>query len=146
MTIETLIAQMTAELAQARVAYLPQPCGADAIAALERDFRQRYGIELAPAYTRLLRCANGVSFNGLTIWPATEQPLFRETLIQANDDLRDSFSADFIYYGQRDEELYVYDLKAAVYCAIEFVGKPVWERFSDAQTMFEFMLERAWDA
>ncbi len=49
---------------------------------------------------------------------------------------------DFIYFGQNGEELFVLSLKTGFFCAIEFVGKPVWAEFADADEMFRFMLER----
>ncbi|MDW9249982.1 hypothetical protein C7S13_3969 [Burkholderia cepacia] len=71
--------------------------------------------------------------------------MFRQTIFEANADLRDSFDNRFVYFGQRDEELYVINTGTRRYCAIEFVGKPIWEEFSDDKEIFEFMLERAWE-
>lgn len=144
MTIEALVDHMTADLQISEVPAIPRPCSEAAIGQAELEFKREFGLEFPQAYKRLLRRANGVLHNGLIIWPAITEPLFQETLCQANIDLHDTFSVDFIYYGQLDEELYVLELASQTYCALEFVGKPVWKRFRDDLEMFEFMLERAW--
>ncbi|KOY02365.1 hypothetical protein [Pseudomonas nunensis] len=146
MTIESLVDHMTADLLLSDVLAIPQPCTEQAIAQAEAAFKQALGLDFPEVYKRVLRRANGVMHNGLIIWPAVNEPLFQETLLDANNDLRDSFSGQFIYYGQLDEELYVLELASQTYCAIELVGKPVWKRFRDALEMFEFMLDRAWNA
>ncbi|WP_318834658.1 hypothetical protein [Burkholderia cepacia] len=97
------------------------------------------------SYKEMLRHADGVLHNGLTIWPIEKRAVFRQTIFEANADLRDSFDNRFVYFGQRDEELYVINTGTRRYCAIEFVGKPIWEEFSDDKEIFEFMLERAWE-
>lgn len=81
----------------------------------------------------------------MKICPAVESPGFRETLEQFNEDLRDSFYSRFIYLGQRDEELYVWDEKRRMYCATEFAGRPIWREFSSAEEMFTFLLCRGLD-
>lgn len=145
MKIEDLVINMTAYLADANAPSIPQPCSEEQISATAATFTAAFGHDLPEAYKRILRRANGVLHNGLTIWPAVPEPLFEETIIQANKDLRDAFSDEFFYFGLMDEELYVFNVKAREYCAIEYVGKPVWKRFVSADEMFEFMLNRAWE-
>ncbi len=144
MNIEELVDHMTEYLQDDPVPSIPQPCGENDILKAEHEFKAECGCNFPDAYKRVLRRANGVDHNGLIIWPAKPEPLFQETILQANADLRENFSGDFIYYGQMDEELYVFDLRTMEYCAIEYVGKPVWATFADADEMFQFMLERAW--
>lgn len=115
------------------------------IVAADRKFASEFGVALPLGYREVLRHADGVVHNGLTIWPIEPHALFRQTIFEANSDLRDSFDNRFAYFGQRDEELYVLDTSTQRYCAIEFVGKPVWKKFGDDKEMFEFMLERAWE-
>lgn len=145
MSIENFVDQMTAYIAGSPAYPAPNPCSEDEIDQLAQLFERKFKFPLPEAYKRVLRRANGVLHNGLTIWPAKPEKAFRETLVEANDDLREHFSMDYLYFGQRDEELYVYDLRRKEYCAIEFVGKPVWKQFLNAESMVEFMLERAWE-
>lgn len=145
MNIEELVDAMTNYLADRPVPSVPQSVSEERILGAEKEFQKEFGHEFPDAYKRILRRANGVYHNGLIIWPATPEPLFEETIQQANKDLRSNFSDHFLYFGQLDEELYVFDLKSQKYCAIEYVGKPVWEEFLNADEMFEFMLERAWE-
>lgn len=118
------------------------PCPADDIQSAEEAFRDEFGHDFPAAYKRILALTNGVYFDGMTIWPAMPEPGFEETILQANRDLRETFSGDFIYFGQNGEELFVLNPKTGCFCAIEFVGKPVWAEFADADEMFRFMLER----
>jgi hypothetical protein len=145
MKIEELVDNMTTYLADGQVASIPQPCSEEQISVTAALFAAEFGHDLPEAYKRVLRKANGVLHNGLTIWPAVPEPLFNETIIQANKDLRASFSDQFVYFGQMDEELYVFNVRTKKYSAIEFVGKPEWMRFASAEEMFEFMLSRAWE-
>lgn len=121
------------------------PCSEVDITEAESSFNTQFGYLFPDAYKLILRHSNGIKHNGLIIWPATPQSIFQETIQQANTNLRDSFSDKYIYYAQRDEELYVFNMKSQEYCAIEFVGKPIWNRFSNADEMFKYVLERAWD-
>ena len=144
MTIEELVDQMTAYLDEDE---RPDPCSEGQIADAERVFRAEFSRPLLAAYKRLLRRADGVKHNGLTVLPLNSRPLFRQTIFEANLDLRSSFSSDFVHYAQRDEELYVLRIEHGreQCCAIEFVGKPVWKEFRDDVEMFEFLLSRAWE-
>jgi len=141
MTIAELVESMTLDLSEAN---RPRARTEDELATADRRFVSEFGLVLPSAYKEVLRNADGVLHNGLTIWPVGQHALFRQTIFEANADLRDSFDNRFVYFGQRDEELYVFELASQRYCAIEFVGKPVWEEFDDDKEMFEFMLERAW--
>lgn len=142
MNIETLAGLMARELSDSS---RPAPCDGDAIAAAGLRFMQAYGEPLPAAYQRILRVSDGVLHNGLIVWPVAPHAVFRQTLFEANDDLRDSFDERYLYFGQWDEELYVFDTTTKRYCAIEFVGKPVWNEFDNDEQMFEYMLRRAWD-
>lgn len=141
MNIVELVEKMTLELNETN-----RPAArkeAEIFAASDR-FASEFGVVLPDAYKEVLRHADGVLHNGLAIWPIAEHAIFRQTIFEANADLRDSFDSRFIYFGQRDEELYVFEPAKQRYSAIEFVGKPVWAEFHDDAEMFEFMLGRAW--
>jgi len=142
MSIADLVENMTLSLNEAN---RPRACTEDEIITADSRFSREFEFALPAAYKEVLRYADGVIFNGLTIWPLEKQALFRETIFEANSNLRDSFDNRFVYFGQRDEELYVFELATQRYCAIEFVGKPVWAEFQNDTEMFEFMLERAWE-
>lgn len=143
MKLEALVDQVAEQLRGRPGPAVPDPCGEEDIAIADASFKAAFGQPFPEAYKRVLRHANGVSYNGLVIWPAKLEGIFDESIYQANATLREDFSGDYIYYGNMDEELYVFDLKTREYCAIEYVGKPVWKRFESAEEMFEFMLERA---
>lgn len=140
MSIEELVDLMTQDLPVER---RPGPSAEANIAAADRRFSERYGFPLPEAYKRMLRHANGVLHNGLVIWPISDQEGFRQSIFEANDDLRETFDGRYVYLAQWDEELYVFDIAKKRYVALEFVGKPVWMEFGSDEQMFEFMLERA---
>lgn len=141
MSIAELVERMTLDLNEVN---RPAACKDAEIVAADQRFAGEFGVALPAAYKEVLRHADGVLHNGLTIWPIAEHVIFRQTIFEANVDLHDSFDGRFVYFGQRDEELYVFETASQRYCAIEFVGKPVWAEFRDDTEMFEFMLERGW--
>lgn len=141
MNIEELVEKMTSDLNQAN---RPAACSDDAISRADQRFAKEFNFALPEAYKRVLRRADGVMHNGLIVWSIDKHPIFRQTIFDANADMRENFDDRFLYFGQWDEELYVFDLTQQQYCAIEFVGKPVWIEFDDDVQMFEFMLQRAW--
>jgi hypothetical protein len=145
MSIEELVDEMSSYLKNGTIKDVPQPCSEDDIRGADLAFVRDFGVALPDAYKRVLRRANGVLHNGLIVWPAKPEPLFQETIHKANTNFRDSFSDDYLYFAQKDEELYVLNVKSNIYCAIEFVGKPIWKRFSNADDMFLFALTRAWE-
>jgi hypothetical protein len=142
LSIEELAEHMTAFLREER---RPPPCTEEQIEAADRAFARQFSRPLPEAYKRVLRRANGLKHNGLILWPIKPHFVFQQTVFEANEDLRDNFSDKFVYFGQRDEELYVFDNDRQRYVAIEFVGKSVWMEFNDDVHMFEFMMHRAWD-
>ncbi|WP_321927899.1 SMI1/KNR4 family protein [Paraburkholderia guartelaensis] len=142
MSIVELVEKMTLELNEAN---RPAACQDAEIVAADRRFVREFGVALPNAYKDVLRYADGVLHNGLTIWPISKHAIFHQTIFETNADLRDSFDSRFVYFGQRDEELYVLETTLQRYCAIEFVGTPVWAEFKDDVEMFEFMLARAWE-
>jgi hypothetical protein len=145
MKIEDIVDNMTSYLEDGSVQDIPWPCSEDEITIAESQFKNEFGYSFPEAYKRVLRRANGVMHNGLIIWPAKPQAIFQETIFQVNINFRDSFSDEYLYFAQMDEELYVFNINTQEYCAIEFVGKPVWKQFVSADEMFLFVLERAWE-
>lgn len=141
MSIEELIDAMKLKLTEWSEPQ-PGPCTELEILSAETIFFKAFGHRFPDAYKRILRATNGFYFDGMTIWPIKPEPGFEETISQANQNLNEYFSRDFVYFGQNGEELYVLNLKTSHYCAIEFVGKPVWREFADAEEMYRFMLER----
>jgi len=142
--IERYVRLMTDYLAESM---RPAPCAAEVLNATAEGFEREFGSALPEVYRRVLAVADGVEHNGLTIWPARHRGFpFRQTLIEANQDLRDNFDEALLYLAQLDEELYVYDPRSEQFQAIELVGMPVWETFASAEEMFLFLLQRAWGA
>lgn len=143
MNIEQYTQMMTDDLRSSPVPSVPGPVSEAEIAKAENSFRKMFGVGFPDSYKRVLRVANGIEYNGLTIWPVKREPLFSETIIQANQEFQEELSDNYLYFAQMEEELYVFDIKTSEYCAIEFVGLPVWKRFSSSEEMYDFMLSRA---
>lgn len=145
MSIERLINTINKELLEFEDVGTPIPASSDEVARLKQDISTKFNYSLPPIFEELLSYSNGVLFNGLTIWPTDKYWLFHESFVDANTNLRDSFGNQSIYFGTRDEELYIYDLNSKLYQAIEYVGTAEWANFTDAKEMFEFMLARSLD-
>ena len=142
MGIEELVNNMTQYLKEEDTR--PLACSNSAIAAADKRFHHSFGCVLPEAYKRVLQCADGIYHNGLIVWPIGKSPLFHETIFEANENLRESPDDDFLYFGNMDEELYIFDIQRQQYCAIEYAGRSIWNEFKDDLEMFEFMLQRAW--
>ena len=155
MDIENQIDKMAKLEMEGQAWPFPEPCSEVEVDVMAEQFEILYGVELPWAYQRLLRKANGLKIDGTTIWPIIPLPpyvpggplalRYEETIFEANESLRDCFSDDFVYFGTRDEEFYVFDKRTKEYCAIELVGKAVWQTFATGDEMIEFLLHRAWD-
>ncbi len=145
MSIEQLVNTINSEIRESYHESPPVGATADEIAKLKEDFFKKFNYNLPAIFEKLLSLSNGILFNGLTIWPTHKYWLFLESFIEANTHLRESFNNNLIYFGTRDEELYVYNLQVETYQALEYVGEAEWNDFATADEMFEFMLSRALD-
>ena len=142
MSVETLIR----EIQKSRIKYqLFNPEGAtEAIVAMtSRQFELAFAQPLPEAYRQLLRISDGVMENGLKIWPCAPHWKFTESVVSANREMRDSVSEDFLYFGQRDDSVFVLETSTGRWLAVELNGLAVWEEFSDCEAMFAFMLDSA---
>jgi hypothetical protein len=113
--------------------------------ALETEslrFKKEIGLALDDTYLALMAKTNGVMFNGMVIFPLHKHQYRDETITQANEDLREHYSEDYLFYGNFDEELYCYHIPSGGYQAIEYVGEPVWNKFDSADEMFIYMIKR----
>jgi hypothetical protein len=144
MNIEQLIVTIINDRRESALVFIP-PCSELQIAKSESSFKAKFGHPFPEPFKLVLSNSNGIKHNGLIIWPAMPQSIFQDTILQVNKNLRDSFSDRYIYFGQRDEELYTLNIESNEYCAIEYYGKSEWQKFSSADEMFKFILERAWD-
>ncbi len=125
--------------------FVPPPASETAIVALTERFQREFGLTLPDAYLRVLRLSDGILFDGLTVWPTHRYWLFKESMIEANRDLRETIDESLVYFGKRDDIVFVLDQKRAVYAALEMSGLSVWETFDDAEGLITFMLQRVVD-
>jgi hypothetical protein len=122
------------------------PASEAEIDALARAFQRRFRHALPESYKRVLQVANGLHFNGMTLWPTARKTfpsMVWESLIEVNIDLREGFAEEFLYFGQMDEELYVFEPSTGIYKAIEYTCLDGWKTFKDAEAMLVYLLRRA---
>jgi hypothetical protein len=122
--------------------YRETGCDGRTIESESMRFQENTGLTLDAEYLALMAVTNGVMFNGMTIFPLRKHEHCDETIAQANDDMREHLSDEYLYYGSFDEELYCYHIPSAGYQAIEYAGMPVWEYFESANAMFMYMMNR----
>lgn len=144
MDIKGYVSAIINDRSESALVFIP-PCSELQITKAEASFNAKFGHAFPEPFKIILNHSNGIKHNGLMIWPATSLSIFQETIQQANSNLRASFSDRYIYFGQRDDELYTFNVQSKEFCAIELYGKREWQKFSSADEMFNFMLERAWD-
>lgn len=144
MSIEHLVAAIQ-KLRRENDEFVPPPATEDAIVALAVKFQSEFGRALPEAYQRVLRLSDGVMFDGLIVWPSRRHWLFRESLIEANRDLRETIEDSFVYFGKRDDIVFVVDQQRERYVALEMSGLSEWETFADAEEMMTSMLQSVVD-
>ena len=143
MSIENLINKINVELNEYESSGTPSPADEEEINKFKREMEREFNY-LIPSYLEeLLSYSNGVMFNGLTIWPTQQYWLFHESFAEANLDLRERINENYIYFGNRDEELYIYNPITNKYEGIEYIGDTAWVQFDSLDVMFEFMLNRS---
>lgn len=142
MSIEMLVKAVQESRAKYDL-FNPSGSSPESVAAADAVFERQFQHPLPDAYRRLLLASDGILENGLTIWPCATYWEFHESILTANQDLRENVSEDFLYFGQRDDSVFVMDLATGRYLAIELNGLSEWEEFPDCEAMIEFMLERA---
>ena len=142
MSIESLVKAVQEKCAQYDL-FNPPGASPEAVEAIAAEFEQRFQRPLPDAYRRLLLISDGILENGLTIWPCAPYWEFLDSILTANQDYQENISDDFLYFGQRDESVFVQELATGRYLAVELNGLAEWEVFPDCEAMIEFMLKRA---
>ncbi|MBB4867158.1 hypothetical protein HNP46_006069 [Pseudomonas nitritireducens] len=126
-------------------AYRPRACSDATIEKARGDFRKMFGTDLPEGYCTILRVADGLHHNGMTVWPILHRGFpFHQNLMTANEDFRE-FAEHLVFFGQLDDELYAYDTQKGEYIATEqgLIGE-AWDTFDSAEEMILGMLKRAW--
>jgi len=144
MSIETLVKDVQDCCAEYDL-YNPPSANREAVTAVADAFEREFQRSLPDAYQRLLLASDGIMENGLTIWPCAPYWEFHESILSANRDLRENISEDFLYFGVRDDSVFVMELSSGRFLAVELNGLSEWEEFRNCEAMIEFMLERALD-
>lgn len=143
MSIKTLINKINEKLRKYETCGIPSPAADDEIIMFKKEFEVNLKHALPPIFEELLSYSNGVMFNGLVIWPTKKYWLFQESFIEANFSLRETFNEDFFYFGNRDEELYIFNPSTGTYQGIEYIGDTAWIEFDNLAAMLTFMLNRS---
>lgn len=143
MSIEILINKVNHLLKEYEAPGLPSQASDAEILKFKNEVKDKFNYQIPSAFEKLLSYSNGVMFNGLIIWPTEKYWLFQESFMEANINLRDSFDERFLYFGNRDEELYIYNPETMTYQGIEYIGDTPWVEFDELEEMLEFMLKRS---
>lgn len=142
MSIESLMSEIRKQRTEENL-YVPPPADDETIEGLAREFQAVFGHDLPAEYKTILKTADGVMFNGLVFWPTRPHGEFQESLIDANRDFREMVDDRYLYFGKRDDVVFVIDTSTARFEAIDLSGMTVWKTFPDFGAMIEFALTRA---
>jgi hypothetical protein len=106
----------------------PQPaCGADAIEALRKRAKSELGADVPEDYLSLLRIANGVDWNGLSIYAAEKTPIagrkergkeerFIFGFVDQNLHWREYAPAkNYLVFGESGDSTYLYNTAKSEY-------------------------------
>lgn len=143
MSIEILIDEINNLLKKYEAPGTPSPVSEEELLKFKNEVKSKFNYMIPPVFEKVLSHSNGVMFNGLVIWPTEKYWLFQESFSEANINLRESFDERFLYFGNRDEELYIFNPKTMTYQGIEYIGDTAWIEFDDSEEMFKFMLKRS---
>lgn len=143
MSIEILINKIIDELKENETSGTPSPATDEEIVKFKKEIKAKFNYTIPLAFEKLLSYSNGVMFNGLIIWPTQKYWLFQESFAEANSSFRETFNEDYFYFGNRDEELYIFNPNTDTYQGIEYIGDTAWIEFDDSEAMLEFMLNRS---
>ena len=75
------------------------PCSLSELKVFALDFTNTFGLELPDGYINTLKLANGISYSSLDIWPISENSINTQTIYEANKELKDTLSEDYIYFA-----------------------------------------------
>lgn len=144
MSIDSLVRSIQENRAKYEM-FNPNGAPPEMVDAVATAFARNLQHPLPEAYRRLLLLSDGILENGLTMWPCAPHWKFHESILTANQDLRENVSEDFLYFGLRDDSAFVLQISTGRYLAVELNGMSDWEEFPNCEAMIEFMLERALD-
>jgi len=145
MAIEILIDKINQLLTMDEAPGLPSKADSKDVQRFKTEVQNKYNYTIPSVFQKLLSYSNGIMFNGLTIWPTEKYWLFQESFMDANSNLREFMDDRFLYFGNRDEELYIFNPNEMAYQAIDYISDTAWEEFDNFEAMIEFMLKRALD-
>lgn len=118
-----------------------QPASREAIAEASKQFHSISGHFLPEAYQKLLAASNGLTEDGLILWPCEASEGFKESIITANQHFKENVSEDHLFFGQHDDSVFAMELSTGRYIAMELNGLSEWRTFNSCQLMIEYMLE-----
>jgi hypothetical protein len=140
--LQKCLGKVNAEIDHDAYEFREEGCDKRTLETESLRFKKVTGLTLDEDYLVLMAQSNGIMFNGLVIFPLRQHANYEETITQFNDDFRDHYNDEYLFYGYYDEELYCYHTPSCEYQAIEYVGEPVWKKFDSASDMFIFMIKR----
>ncbi|MGI4832995.1 MAG: YrhA family protein [Janthinobacterium lividum] len=130
---------------------LQPAASAEALVALYQQVQERFGYHLPAAYGQLLAIADGVDFNGYTLYASQTQPLqgTRQVLqgfVEINKFWReyaDNQDHHLLMFGETGDDLYLLDQRTHSFQLTDKVSGDIYQAFATFEEIVEQLLRSA---
>lgn len=142
--VNYLIAQIKSERKKYNLD-IPKPIETTLVDGFINSYEVIFKVELAPNYLQFLKICDGLVENGFTIYSSqnhtikkVEYGIFEnnETWADINPNMK------FIYFGDSDQDLYVYNKVSKKYEVLDRYSSDVYESFDNFEFLLEHILEK----
>lgn len=111
------------------------------ITSYARKVKKEFGAELPKAYREFLQLTNGMVYNGHNIYGIRgEEEAEMDLIEQTRDFGSEDWTENYLFLGDSDMDLYVYDTEGDTYDVMD-PGGEVWESFDTCEELLEYILK-----
>jgi len=120
--------------------------------ALTKQVQERFRYELPAGYLQLLATADGVDFNGYTLYASKTQPLQGEEKIQLQgfaeinefwQEYAENEDHHLLMFGETGDDLYLFDQRAQQFHITDKVSGDVYQAFDTFEELAEQLFKES---
>jgi hypothetical protein len=130
---------------------LQPAASAEAIATLYQQAQERFGYRVPAAYGHLLAIADGLDFNGYTLYASKTQPLqgtqqLLQGFVEINafwQEYADNQDHHLLMFGETGDDLYLFDQRTQSFHLTDKVSGDTYQEFATFEAMVEQLFRSA---
>lgn len=131
---------------------MQRPATAEDLDVLSKRVQEQFNYSLPAAYLSLLAVADGVDFNGFTLYASHTQPLQGEEKIalqgfaEINEfwqEYADNQDHHLLMFGETGDDLYLFDQRAQTYQVTDKVSGDAYQTFDTFEELAEQLFKNA---